>query len=154
VQSGRNGPDSPGGPVSVGHDVQISGSPAGNPFVFDGICDLTVEHDMRVTNRSVTLGFGIASLGSAFLGLPGDTIGHDLVVTGNTAVADNRFGSSLRVGDDHVGHDLVFSDNTGNVPGTLMVTNDVVGHDLICSGNSQPVSVLDPNTAGHLDTCG
>ena len=154
VQTGRIAPDSPGGPVTVGHDVLISGSPAENPFVFDGICDLTAGHDMRVTNRSVTLGFGIASAGcTSFLGLPGNTIGHDLVVTGNTAVP-SRFGSSLRVGDNHVGHDLIFSGNTGNDPGTLIVTNNVVGHDLVCSSNSQAVAVPDPNTASHLDTCG
>jgi hypothetical protein len=153
VQTGKIDQDSPGGPVTVGHDVRISGSPADNPFVFDGICDLTVDHDMRVTNRSVTLGFGIASFGCQFLGLPGDTIGHDLVVTGNTAVA-SQYGSSLRVGDNQVGHDLIFSGNTGNDPGTLIVTNNVVGHDLICSSNSQPVTVFDPNTAGHRNTCG
>lgn len=153
VQTGKIDPDSPGGAVTVGHDVLISGSPAGNPFVFDGICALSVGHDMRVTGRTVTLGFGIASFGCPFIGQPGNTIGHDLVVTGNTAAA-SRFGSSLRIGDDRVGHDLVFSGNTGNDPGTLIVTNNVVGHDLLCSSNSQAVTVLDPNTAGHLNTCG
>ena len=36
VQTGKIAPDSPGGAVTVGHDVLISGSPAGLPFVFDG----------------------------------------------------------------------------------------------------------------------
>ena len=154
VQTGKNGPDSPGGAVYVGHDALISGTPADNPFVFDGICDLNVGHDLRVTNRSVTLGLGLASFGCrTFLGLPGNTIGHDLVVTGNTAVA-SPYGSDLRVADNHVGHDLLFSGNTGNDPGTLVVTGNVVGHDAICSSNSQPVTVFDPNTAGHLNTCG
>jgi len=153
VQTGKIAPDSPGGAVSVGHDVLISGSPADNPFVFDGICNLSVGHDMRVTNRTVTLGFGIASFGCRFIGQPGNTVGHDLVVTGNTA-ASSAFGSSLRIGDNHVGHDLIFSGNTGNDPGTLIVTNNVVGHDAICSANSQAVVAFDPNTAGHLNTCG
>jgi hypothetical protein len=153
VQTGKLDPDSPGGPVRVAHDVLITGSPE-NPFVFDGICDLTVGHDMRVTNRSVTLGFGIASFACvAFLGIPGNTIGHDLIVTDDTAVP-SRFGSTLRVGDNHVGHDLVFSRNTGNEPGTLIVTNNVVGHDLLCTANSQPVAVFGGNSAGHLNTCG
>jgi hypothetical protein len=152
VQTGKIAPDTPGGPVTVGHDVLISGSPP-NPFVFDGICNLHVGHDMRVTNRSVTLGFGIASSGCAFIGQPGNAIGHDLVVTDNTAVL-SRFGSSLRVGDNHVGHDLIFSGNTGNEPGTLIVTNNVVGHDALCSSNSQPVTVFSPNVASHLNTCG
>jgi hypothetical protein len=153
VQTGKIAPDSPGGPVSVGHDALISGSPADNPFVFDGICNLSVGHDMRVTNRTVTLGFGIASSGCKPNGVPENMIGHDLVVTGNTA-ATSPFGSSLRVGDNHVGHDLIFSGNTGNDPGTLIVTNNVVGHDAVCSSNSQAVVALDPNTAGHRNTCG
>jgi len=153
VQTGKVDRDSPGGPVNVGHDVLISGQPADNPFVFDGMCNLHVGHDMRVTNRSVTLGFGIASLGCLTSGLPGNTIGHDLVVTGNTAVA-SPFGSSLRIGDNTVGHDLVFSGNTGNDPGTLVVTDNVVGHDLLCSNNSQSIAVFGPNVAGHVNTCG
>ena len=154
VQTGKIAPDSPGGPVTVGHDMLINGSPADNPFVFDGICDLHVGHDMRVTNRSVTLGFGIASFGCiAFEGRPGNTIGHDLVVTGNTAVA-SPFGSSLRIGNNRVGHDLIFSGNTGNDPGTLVVTDNVVGHDLLCSNNSQSISVFGANVAGRLNTCG
>jgi hypothetical protein len=153
VQTGKVDPDSPGGPVTVAHDMLLSGQPADNPFVFDGMCDLHVGHDMRVTNRSVTLGFGIASFGCiAFLGLPGNTIGHDLVVTGNTAVA-SRFGSSLRIGNDKVGHDLIFSGNTGNDPGTLIVTDNVVGHDLLCSNNSQAVVSFGPNLVGHTNTC-
>jgi hypothetical protein len=153
VQTGKIAPDSPGGTVTVGRDALISGSPAGNPFVFDGVCNLVVGHDMRVTNRTVTLGFGIASFGCPFIGEPGNTINHDLVVTGNTA-ASSPFGSSLRIGDNHVAHDLIFSGNTGNDPGTLIVTNNVVGHDALCSSNSQPVTVFDPNSAGHLNTCG
>jgi len=154
VQTGKVDPDSPGGPVTVAHDMLLSGQPADNPFVFDGMCDLRVGHDMRVTNRSVTLGFGIASFGCiAFEGLPGNTIGHDLVVTGNTAVS-SPFGSSLRIGNDTVGHDLIFSGNTGNDPGTLIVTDNVVGHDLLCSNNSQAVVSFGPNVVGHLNTCG
>jgi hypothetical protein len=153
VQTGKVDRDSPGGPVTVGHDMLLSGQPADNPFVFDGMCDLHVGHDMRVTNRSVTLGFGIASFGCiVFIGLPGNTIGHDLVVTGNTAVS-SPFGSSLRIGNDKVGHDLIFSDNTGNDPGTLVVTDNVVGHDLLCSNNSQAVVSFGPNVVGHTNTC-
>lgn len=108
---------------------------------------------MGVTDRMVTLGFGIAVFSCRSNGVPGVTVAHDLVVTGDTAVA-SPFGSSLRVGDDHVGHDLIFSGNTGNDPGTLILTNNVVGHDLLCSSNSQALTIYDPNTAGHLNTCG
>jgi hypothetical protein len=154
VQTGQIGPDTPGGPVDVGHDVVIDGSPADNPFVFDGICDLSVGHDMRVTNRTVTLGFGIASAGCESSGQPGNTIGHDLVVTGNTA-ANGFFGpSSLRIGDDRVVHDLIFSGNTAVTGGHLEVTNNVVGHDALCSSNTPAVTATEPNTAGRLNTCG
>ena len=154
VQTGQNGPDTPGGPVNVGHDVVIDGSPADNPFVFDGICNLNVGHDMRVTNRTVTLGFGIASAGCKTSGLPGNTIGHDLVVTGNTA-ANGVFGpSTLRIGDDRVAHDLIFSGNIAVSGGSLEVTNNIVAHDALCSSNTPAVTATEPNTAGHLNTCG
>jgi hypothetical protein len=154
VQTGKIGPDSPGGPVNVRHNVLISGSPTGNDFVFDGICALNVGHDMRVTGRTVTLGLGIASAGCAVIGQPGNTIGHDLVFSGNTA-ARGFFGpSSLRIGDNRVGHDLVFSGNTADAGGALEVTNNVVGHDVLCSSNSPAVTATTPNVAGKLNTCG
>jgi hypothetical protein len=154
VQTGRNGPDTPGGPVYVGHDLSISGTPD-EPFVFDGICDMHVGHDVRLTNRSVNLGIGFAGFGChVFGGEPGNTVAHDLIVTGNTAEAGDFGAASLRIGDNKVGHDLVFANNVGTEPGTLVVTNNVVGHDLLCSGNSQAITVLDPNSAGHLNTCG
>jgi hypothetical protein len=154
VQTGKIDPDSPGGAVNVGHDAVITGSPADNPFVFDGICDLHVGHDMSVTNRTVTLGFGIAPPACRFNGEGGNTIAHDLVVTGNTAASGFFGASGLRIGDDQVGHDLIFSGNTAVPGGSLEVTNNAVGHDLLCSGNSPAVTVTDPNSAGHLDTCG
>jgi hypothetical protein len=154
VQTGRDGPDTPGGPVYVGHDMSITGTPD-EPFVFDGMCDLHVGHDMRITNRSVNFGLGLAGFGCHVIGgQPGNTIAHDLIVTGVTA-EPSAFGTpSLRVGDNTVGHDLVFANNVGAAPGTLVVTDNVVGHDLLCSGNSQAITAFDPNSAGHLNTCG
>jgi hypothetical protein len=154
VQTGKIDRDSPGGPVDVGHDMLIDGSPADNPFVFDGICNLHVGHDMRVTNRTVTLGFGIAAAGCAFDNQPGNTIDHDLVVTGNTAAIGFFGPSSLRIADDHVGHDLIFTGNTAAAGGSLDVTGNVVGHDAICSGNAPAVTVATPNSVGRLNTCG
>jgi hypothetical protein len=154
VQTGKIDRDSPGGPVNVGHDMVIDGSPAGNAFVFDGICNLHVGHDMRVTNRTVTLGFGIASVGCAFDNQPGNTIDHDLVVTGNTAAIGFFGPSSLHIADDHVGHDLIFTGNTAAPGGSLDVTGNVVGHDAVCSDNSPAVTVATPNSVGHVNTCG
>jgi hypothetical protein len=152
VQTGHNGPDTPGGPVKVGHDVRIDGSPD-DAFVFDGICDLTVGHDFSITNRSVTLGFGI---GNVCLpnGEPSNTVGHDLIVTGNHAL-NGFFGpSSLFVGANHVGHDLVFSGNTAVSGGTLGVSGNVVGHNATCTANTPAVTISSPNLAGGSNTCG
>src|SRR4051812_37769959 len=60
VQTGETGPPpAPSGPVSVGHDFVIDGSPAGEAF--HGLCDLTVGHDLRVVNTTVDLGIGIGA---------------------------------------------------------------------------------------------
>ena len=154
IQTGKVGRDGLGGPVSVGHDALITGFFADNPFVFDGICNLHVGHDMRVTNRTVTLGFGIASVACPREGQPGNTIDHDLVVTGNTAAVGFFGPSSLRIADDRVGHDLIFSGNAAAAGGSLEVTGNTVGHDAICSGNAPALTVVTPNVAGHKNTCG
>ena len=60
VQTGHNAPDTPGGPVKIGHDFAIDGSP-GFPFVFDGLCNLSVGRDLSITNRTVNLGIGARS---------------------------------------------------------------------------------------------
>src|SRR5207244_3367561 len=78
VQTGKVGPDTPGGPVRVGHDLVIQGSPPGNEFVFDGICETTVGHDFRILDRSVTLGIGLGDEEvCAGNGEQPNTIGYD-----------------------------------------------------------------------------
>jgi hypothetical protein len=153
VQTSRNGPGSPGGPVSVGHDFVVNGSPDGEDFVFDGICSLTVGHDLRFTNRSVTLGIAFGGQCAGQGKLP-NTIGHDLVITGNTALVGFFGPSSIQIGSNHVGHDLVFNHNTAASGGTLEVSGNVVGHDARCDGNDPAVTAGSPNTAGHHNTCG
>ena len=153
VQTGRNGPNSPGGAVSVGHDVSIDGFPEDEDFVFDGICSLTVGHDLRYTNRSVTLGLGLGTFCAA-QGKQPNTIGHDLVVTGNTALVGFFGPSSLDVGANRVGHDLVFAGNTAAPGGTLDVSGNTAGHDASCAGNTPAVTATSPNSAGHANTCG
>jgi hypothetical protein len=155
VQTGRNDFDTPGGPVSVGHDVEIEGSPTGEAF--DGICDLSVGHDFRLVNRAVTFGVGIGD-NCPPNGLPANTIGHDLVVTGNSGLANDFFSPfPLEVGGNHVGHDLVFTANSA-VPGNYPeVADNVVGHDAICAGNDPPPAFEasdGPNIVGHRNTCG
>jgi hypothetical protein len=152
VQTGRVGPDTPGGPVSVGHDFTIDGSPD-LPFVFDGICDVDVAHDFSITNRSVTLGFGIGNI-CARNGQPANTVGRDMIITGNTALAGVFGPSALIVGDNHVGRDLVFSNNTAVPGGRLEVSRNVVGRDATCAGNNPAVTVVGPNSAGRSNTCG
>jgi hypothetical protein len=156
VQTGHNAPASPGGPVRIGDDLEINGSPEGFDFLFDGICSANVGHDFRVLDRAVTLGFGIAD-NCIFFGEQGNTIGHDLVVTGNSALVGPFGPSALEVGGNHVGHDLVFSGNTAEGGGYLEVADNVVGHDAICASNNPDPSgdAFDgPNTVGHRNTCG
>ena len=154
------------GPVKVGRDVAISGSPAPHAFAHD-LCDTTVGHDMRVTDVTVFFGFTIGDIGPDEGCSPGagnrgvsNTIGHDLVVTGNTALTNPFFGpSGMDVDDNRVGHDLVFSGNTADPGGgTLEVANNRVGHDAICAANSLSLSKDGPddgpNLAGHNNSCG
>src|SRR5205823_11322747 len=111
------------GPGKVGRDVLINGSPA-LPFVFDGICDMTVGRDFRMNGRAVTLGFSIGDEEAcASNGEPPVTVGHDLVVTGNSALSGFFGPSSLDVGNNSVGHDLIFSGNTAVAGGYLEVSD-------------------------------
>jgi hypothetical protein len=152
VQTGHNSPNTPGGPVNVGHDFTIDGSP-GLPFVFDGLCNLSVGHDVRITNRTVNLGLGFGSHCKAN-GQHANDVGHDLVMTGLSAVPGCCGPSSIIVDDNHVGHDLVFGDNTAVAGGTLQVAGNTVDHDATCDGNVPAVAATTPNVAGHANTCG
>jgi hypothetical protein len=152
VQTGHNGRFTPGGPVKVGHDFVIEGAPD-LPFVFDGLCNLTVDHDLRITDRSVNLGMGVGS-NCVANGQQSNTIGRDLVLTGDSA-ASGFFGpSSINVVGNHVGRDLVFSGNTAVPGGLLEVSGNVVARDATCSANSPAVTVNAPNSAGRSNTCG
>ena len=102
--------------MKVGHDFTIEGSPD-FPFVFDGLCDLHVARDLRVTDRTVNLGIGLGGQ-CAGNGAPGRTrSAATSIVTGNHARV--RRSSARRrstSAPNHVGRDLVFSNNTA-VPG-------------------------------------
>jgi hypothetical protein len=159
VQTGRIGPDTPGGPVHVGHNLVMQGSPAGNEFVFDGICEVTVGHDFRITDRSVTLGIGLGDEEvCAAQGQQSNTIGHDLILTGNSALSGFFGPSSIEVGNNTVGHDLIFTGNTAVAGGFLEVSDNIVRHDAICAANDPAPTPDDPsdgpNLAGHANTCG
>jgi hypothetical protein len=152
IQTGHNAPDTPGGPVEVAHDVLIDGSPD-LPFVFDGLCNLTVGRDLSVTNRSVTLGIGIGGH-CAENGQSANTIGRDLIVTGNRALSGVFGPSSIDVVGNHVGRDLVFRDDNAVAGGVLDVSGNVVGRDAACAANNPAVTVSGPNVAGRSNTCG
>ena len=151
VQTGHNSPNTPGGPVNVGHDFTIDGSP-GFPFVFDGLCNLTVAHDVRITNRTVNLGLGFGGHCEAN-GQHANDVGHDLVMTGLSSVPGCCGPASIVVVGNHVGHDLVFSGNTA-AEATLQVADNTVGHDATCDDNDPTVTAATPNVAGHANTCG
>jgi hypothetical protein len=162
IQIGQAG-GSPG-PVEVGHDFVISGSPP-HAFAHD-ICDTTVGHNLRMTGVTVLFGFTIGDTGpdegcSPAAGNRGvsNTIGHDLVVSGNTALTNAFFGpSGMEVDDNSVGHNLVFSGNTADPGGLLEVADNRVGHDAICAANSLLLGTDGPddgpNLAGHDNGCG
>jgi hypothetical protein len=142
--------------VNVGHDVTISGSPAGEDFVFDGFCNLTVGNDLRITDRAVTLGMNIGD-NCAGRGQPAVTVAHDLVLRGDSALVGFFGPSAIEVGGNRIGHDLVFTANTAAPGGYLEVADNIVGHDAVCASNT-PSPSHDagdgPNAAGHSSTCG
>jgi hypothetical protein len=144
------------GALRVGHDLSVEGTPPGNEFVFDSVCGATVGHDLRFTNRSVTLGFTIGD--EEACGNSGNAIGQDLVVTGNSALSGFFGPSAIEVGNNTVGHNLVFTNNTAVAGGYLEVADNSVRHDAICAGNNPAPSADDPadgpNLAGHTNTCG
>jgi hypothetical protein len=143
VQTGMVGPDTPGGPVRVERDLMIQGTPPDNDFVFDGLFALTVGRDLKITDRTVTLGFTIG----------GDTVGRDIVVTNDTALPNSFFGpSSLVVRENSVGRDLIFTGNTAVDGGELIVSHNVVRRDAICASNDPPPT--DGNVVGRTNTCG
>jgi hypothetical protein len=143
VQTGQIGPDTPGGPVKVGRDLVMTGTPPGHEFVFDGLDQLSVERDLVISGRSVTLGIGVR----------GDTIGRDLVMTNDAALVGFFGPSELEVRGNSVGRDLIFTDNSAVLPGgQLIVSGNVVGRDAICAANDPPPS--DGNTVGRLNSCG
>jgi hypothetical protein len=152
VQTGHNAPDTPGGPVRVGHDFVIEGSPD-FPFVFDGLCNLTVARDLSITNRSVNLGIGIGK-NCVSRGQQANAIGRDLVVTGVHALSGVFGPSSINVNDNHVGRDLVFSNNTAVPGGLLEVSRNAGARDATCAANNPAVTVNGPNVAGRSNTCG
>jgi hypothetical protein len=151
VQTGAISPTDKGH-VQVGHDLIVTGSP-GPPdttaFVFDGMCDLTVGHDLSVTNRWVTLGIGLGDI-CIRNGEPPVTVGHDLVFSGNDAL-NGYFGpSTLEVGNVTVGNALIVTGNSAT--GYLEVADNVVAGNATCLNNSPaaslPESVDGPNHIG------
>jgi hypothetical protein len=151
VQSGRAG--HPANSVEVGHDLTIDGSPDPFVFAFDGLCNLHVARDLTIANRTVNFGIGVGG-NCADNGKPPNTVGRDLIVTGNTAVPGFFGPSSIKVGGNHVGRDLVFTNNTAEAGGSLGVSDNTVGRDATCAGNTPAATAGTPNTVGRSNTCG
>jgi hypothetical protein len=148
IGTGGTGPPPEGisGPVTVGHDVAINGSPRHEDFVFDGLCSLTVGHDLSITNRSVTLGIGTCSDAP-------NTIGHDLIVSNDSALSGFFGPSSIVIANNNVGDDLIFTGNTAAPGGALVVSNNHVGDNALCARNNPPATG-GGNSAGGTNTCG
>jgi hypothetical protein len=131
--------------VTIGHDLFAS-----KPH---GLCNLSVGRDLRITDRTINLGISVGGHCVAN-GQSADTIGRDLVVTGNHAVSGVFGPSSINVSENHVGRDLVFSNNTAIPGGDLGVSGNVVGRDATCAANNPAVTVNAPNVAARSNTCG
>jgi hypothetical protein len=148
-----------GGPVSIGHDVEINGrftDEFGNHSCCPNVNDVTVGHDLRITDLLVDFELFVSR----------DDVGHDLVVSGDTTGICCGFGP-IAVSDNRVGHDLVVTRNTapGGDFGWITVFENTVTHDATCAGNSPPESkntpaeigwfgrLVGPNIVGHTDSC-
>jgi hypothetical protein len=152
IQTGANSPDD-AGLVQVENDFVIDGSP-GQPdtgaFVFDGICDLSVGRDLRITNRWVTLGIGLGDECPS-RGRGPVTVGRDLVFSGNDALNSDFAGpSALEVGNMNVGRNLTVTHNSAAL--WLEVADNTVAGDATCRDNnpaaSLPESSDGPNSVG------
>lgn len=136
--------------VQVANNFVIDGSP-GPPdpgaFVFDGMCDLSVGHDLRITNRWVTLGIGLGD-GCAGFGSGPISVGHDLVFSHNSALTGFFGPGGMGVVDASVGHDLTFSHNSAT--GSLQVAENTVTRNATCRDNSPAASLgpFGPNSVG------
>jgi hypothetical protein len=128
--------------VRVERDLVIQGTPPDNDFVFDGLFRLTVDRNLQITGRSVTLGFTVG----------GDTVGRDLVVTNDSALSGFFGPSFLVVSENSVGRDLIFTGNTAVPGGGLVVSHNVVRRDAICAENDP--APTDGNVVGRTNTCG
>ena len=153
IQTGANNPDD-AGHVQVGNDFVIDGSPGPpdpNAAVFDGLCDLSVGHDLRITNRWVTFGIGLGD-DCPSKGRGPVTVGRDLVFSGNQALTGFFGPSSLGVGNVIVGRDLTVTRNSAD--GFLEVADNTVVRNATCRNNT-PAATLDaldprdgPNSIG------
>ena len=154
VQTGGNGPDTPGGPVRIAGDLTINGTPDSD-FAFDGLCSLNVGHDVRIVNRTVNFGIGF---GDNCSGRQQNTVGHDLIFSNDSAEIGFFGPSVIEVGGNTVGHDLVFTHNTADPGGYLEVSDNQVAGNAICEANSpavgSPESSDGPNIVAGKNTCG
>jgi hypothetical protein len=152
IQTGATGPDE-AGLVQVGNDFVIDGSP-GQPdtgaFLFDGMCDLSVGHDLRITNRWVTLGIGLGDECPP-RGHGPVSVGRDLVFSGNDALNSDFAGpSALEVGNVTVGRNLTVTHNSAAL--WLEVADNNVAGNATCRDNSPAASLPEsydgPNIIG------
>ena len=141
VQTGGVDPESPGGPVHVGRNLVIQGTPPDNNFVFDGLTQLTVDRDFSITDRSVTLGFTVG--GDHWPRPRRDRRYGALGVLWTLGSWSRRTASAAT---------LIFTGNTAVPGGALIVSHNVVNRDAICTAND-PVPT-DGNVVGRTNTCG
>jgi hypothetical protein len=146
IETGNNGP------LTVGHDFVISGPDAGNGAQGYDICNTSVGHDLKIVNTSVLYEIEVGDIGpqdNEFCTTspsPPVSVGHDLVVTGNSA-------GTIDIGNNTVVHDLVVANNTLRtdypLPSLIGVDDNKVGHDATCS-NSVPLTKDGPEDGPNV----
>jgi hypothetical protein len=147
------------GPVTVGHDVTITGtSPEAQKYGGYDICDTTIGHDLTIPGTKIAYEIEVGDQGpqdNEFCSYPTSGpvhVGHDLNVSNNST-------GKVDVGDTPVGHDLTVINNTASTAtgdtGDIGVDDNTVNHDATCKGNSPALSKDGPedgpNHVGHKD---
>jgi hypothetical protein len=98
----------------VGRDLNLKGMPASPASQPNTVCASTVRRDLKIVDNAAAISIGDTRSCDG----GGDTVGRDLIVTGNSG--------AVLVSNDTIGHDLVCEDNQPPV-NSLARTNSV-GH--------------------------
>ena len=149
-----------GGPVNVGHDLNVSGSDDGSGGSID-VCDTKITHDLSINGTRTFDEIQVGDVGGEIgcSGAPSapDSVGNNVNISGNKP-------AHLDIGNDQIGNNLSVNGNQAtNADGGgafVDVSDNTVGGNANCNGN-KPAPALGgdgdgdgPNTvSGHNNGC-